>query len=437
MTTEELIAAGLPLDPVVEGAEHAAPAEDSGSPSGSRSREDGEVQSDNGEDIGDVDAGVGDLIKARTSGPLPPSLAFGESKVKTNTIREYEKAGFFSPGAGRAPLDEQIPSPRDGEVVFRDFFICGLRFPCNPVLPAILDAFSVKIHQLSPTSFLEVSKIIWILKTFGCSPSVDAFAKFYELVIIPEVVKGEDGQFYHSQHACCTFNTRRQNTRQGITRIQIAPCCKSNLIDDWRSHWFYLKVDMPKLSCPIAPLAAVNVAKFNQRALGIRSCENAFHLASTILGGRDIIVEFVASRVWPISSGWSPTELLYFNVNWADQKVPFLKFGIKLREDQSAKVFMEEVEKRVNVMVGEYTMNEYKAYKALVKHKKKINRIFFGSLWGQAFQFSRPRSQVEASCRCRGQLLSCPDQCSPNKVVEARLITCQRGHFFGGQAFQD
>jgi hypothetical protein len=150
MTNEELIAAGLPLDPVAEGAEHAAPAEDSGSPSGSRSREDGEVQSDNGEDIGDVDAGVGDLIKVRTSGPLPPSLTFGESKVTSNMIREYEKVGFFSPGTGRAPLDEQISTPRDGEiVVFRDFFVCGLRFPCDPVLPAILDAFSVKIHQLS------------------------------------------------------------------------------------------------------------------------------------------------------------------------------------------------------------------------------------------------------------------------------------------------
>jgi hypothetical protein len=304
-------------------------------------------------------------------------------------IREYEKAGFFSLGTGRAPLDEQIPTPRDGEVVvFRDFFVCGLRFPCDPVLLAILDAFSVKIHQLSPTSFLEVSKFIWILKTFGCNPSVDAFARFYELVIIPEVVKGEDGQFYHSQHACCTFNTRRQNTRQGITRIQIAPCCKSNLTEDWRSHWFYLKVDMPKLSCPIAPLAAVNVAKFNQRALGIRSCENAFHLASTILGGRDIIEEFVVARVWPISSGWFPTELLYFNVNWADQKVPFPKFGIKLREGQSAKAFMEEVEKRVNVMVGEYTMNEYKAYKALVKHKKKINRVF-SEVCGDKFFSSR------------------------------------------------
>jgi hypothetical protein len=210
MTTEELIAAGLPVDPIVEGAEHAASTEDAGFPSGSRSREDREVQSDDGEDIGDVDAGVSDLVKVKTAGPLPPSLAFGESKDTTNMVREYERAGFFSPSAGRAPLDEQIPTPRDGEVVvFRDFFICGLRFPCDPILPAILDAFSVKIHQLSPTSFLEVSKIIWIMKTFGCNPSVDAFARFYELVIIPEVVKGSDRQFYHSQHACCTFNTRR------------------------------------------------------------------------------------------------------------------------------------------------------------------------------------------------------------------------------------
>jgi hypothetical protein len=53
-----------------------------------------------------VDAGVSDLVKVKTAGPLPPSLAFGESKVTTNMVREYERAGFFSPGAGRAPLDE-------------------------------------------------------------------------------------------------------------------------------------------------------------------------------------------------------------------------------------------------------------------------------------------------------------------------------------------
>jgi hypothetical protein len=61
MTTEELVAAGLPAEPVVEGPENAPPPEDGGSSaaSGSRSHEDGEVRTDE-EDIGDVDA-VGGL----------------------------------------------------------------------------------------------------------------------------------------------------------------------------------------------------------------------------------------------------------------------------------------------------------------------------------------------------------------------------------------
>jgi hypothetical protein len=132
------------------------------------------------EDVRDVDAGVGDLVRTRPAGPLPSSLVFGESKVNTNMIREYEAAGFFPSGTGRAPLDEQISVPEDGEVVvFRDFFTCGLRFPCDLILPAILKAFSVKIHQLSPTSFLEVLKFIWIMKTFGRNLNVDAFARFF------------------------------------------------------------------------------------------------------------------------------------------------------------------------------------------------------------------------------------------------------------------
>jgi hypothetical protein len=243
------------------------------------------------------------------------------------------------------------------------------------------------------------------MKTFGCNPSVAAFARFYELVIIPEVVKGSDGQFYHTQHACCTFNTRRQNTQKGITRIQIAPCCKSNLTEDWNCHWFYLKINMSEvpgytgpthpLSCPIAPLTAVNTAEFNQRALGIRNCKSAFHLASTILGGRDIIEEFVAARVWPISSGWAPTEIVYFKVNWAAQEVPFPKFGIKLREDQSADAFMVEIEKRVNTMIGEYTMNEYKAYKALVKHKSRINRVFSEACGDKSFNSRGPGPKLK------------------------------------------
>jgi hypothetical protein len=63
MTTEELAAAGLPVDPEVQDPETAQLPEGHSSPatSGSRSHEDGEVSSDD-EDVGDVDADVKDLI---------------------------------------------------------------------------------------------------------------------------------------------------------------------------------------------------------------------------------------------------------------------------------------------------------------------------------------------------------------------------------------
>jgi hypothetical protein len=157
-----------------------------------------------------VDADPKELVAAKSSKSYPPSFVFGESKVTADLIREYEAAGFFPAGDGRAPLDEQIPTPEVNEViVFRDFFTCGLKFLCDPILPAILDKFSVKIHQLSPNSFLELSKFFWIMKTFRCNFSADVFTRLFELVIEKDVIKLDDGQYYEAHYVCCTFNTRR------------------------------------------------------------------------------------------------------------------------------------------------------------------------------------------------------------------------------------
>jgi hypothetical protein len=123
-----------------------------------------------------------------------------------------------------------------------------------------------------------------------------------------------------------------------------------------------------------------------------------FHLASTIIGGRDLIEEFVAANIWPISHGWAPREIVSFNVNWVAQEVPFPLFGLHLRDGQSAEDFMIEVEKKVNDMIGEYTMNEYKAYKNLVKHKKKINRVFSEICGEKSFRSRRPGPPVKMPC---------------------------------------
>jgi hypothetical protein len=58
---------------------------------------------------------------------------------------------------------------------------------------------------------------------------------------------------------------------------------------------------------------------------------------------------------------------------------------------------MLEVEKKVTLMIGEYTMNEYKAYKALVKHKRRINRVFSEVCGDKSF-----------NSRCPGRKLKIP-----------------------------
>jgi hypothetical protein len=80
MTAGELAAAGLPAEPIVEGHENAPPPEEGGSPavSGSRSHKDGELRIDD-EDVGDVDAGVGDLVR-EGQGDLCLLLSFSENR---------------------------------------------------------------------------------------------------------------------------------------------------------------------------------------------------------------------------------------------------------------------------------------------------------------------------------------------------------------------
>jgi hypothetical protein len=69
------------------------------------------------------------------------------------------------------------------------------------------------------------------------------------------------------------------------------------------------------LYSPIEAVTATCTAPYNHRVVGFRNCESTFFLASTILGGCDVIEEFVATEIWPISYGWAPTEIVTLNVN--------------------------------------------------------------------------------------------------------------------------
>jgi hypothetical protein len=173
LTSEELVTAGVPptREDIRDSENVQSHTDDpaAGTTLDSGSREDREIRSENrsgGEkDLSSVDADPSELVTVKSKS-YPPAFVFGESKVTTDLIKEYEKSRFFPIGDGCLPSGEQVPSLEANEVVvFRDFFTCGLRFPCDPILPSILEKFDVKIHQLTPNSFLELPKFFWIMKT--------------------------------------------------------------------------------------------------------------------------------------------------------------------------------------------------------------------------------------------------------------------------------
>jgi hypothetical protein len=56
----------------------------------------------------------------------------------------------------------------------------------------------MKMHQLTPNSFLELSKFFWIMKTSKCTTGADIFARLFELVTEKDVLKLDDGKYYEA-----------------------------------------------------------------------------------------------------------------------------------------------------------------------------------------------------------------------------------------------
>jgi hypothetical protein len=183
MTAEELAASSIPLiaerlPPIAEESAAQVVVE-------FESCEEGEVDfgddSDDGEDLLNVEANLDELMPPKS---LSSNLIFGKSQVTPALIKEYEEASFFPSSNGRAPTAEEIPTLEPDEiVVFRDFCTAGLQFPCDDMLPSILNRFSMKMHHLTPNSFLKLSKFFWIMRTFECQISANIFARLSELHI--------------------------------------------------------------------------------------------------------------------------------------------------------------------------------------------------------------------------------------------------------------
>lgn len=91
----------------------------------------------------------------------------------------------------------------------------------------------------------------------------------------------------------------------------------------------------------------------------------------------DLVEEFLATDIWPLSDGWAPTEIVMETVVWYHKPVPFPRFGLSLPEGTSAGPVVKGVERCAVEILGPFHINEYHATWKIVTHDHRMNRVFF------------------------------------------------------------
>ena len=75
---------------------------------------------------------------------------------------------------------EVVPDPHDDEVVvYKEFFLAGLRFLSHPLVVGVLKRFNLKFHQLNPSSFVKLSIYVWGYKSQGIELDLEGFVRVH------------------------------------------------------------------------------------------------------------------------------------------------------------------------------------------------------------------------------------------------------------------
>jgi hypothetical protein len=59
------------------------------------------------------------------------TVEFGVSRISSIRVQDMQQLGYFGDGVGRVPGAKEIPEPEGELVVFKAFFIAGLRLPVH------------------------------------------------------------------------------------------------------------------------------------------------------------------------------------------------------------------------------------------------------------------------------------------------------------------
>jgi hypothetical protein len=247
-------------------------------------------------------------LKVAAAGVLTGfSCDFGPSNIMKIRIGSMEScAHYFPKGYGRPPAAESVPEPRVIEaIVFDDLIAVGLRMPPHLVLIDILYKLR-QLHHLMLNAIVTISKFIWAVTSCRGHPTADVFAQHYEPHYQNNKIHLEGCETtLIVQFGCITFHLSHY---RGWAELTLT--VRNKWTSGWDSHWFYYRVpseELPNvrdkgsysLRSTVAPLDYLNDSPFE---CGSEDEDvETFFEATSIIGGRDAVEEFLISGIWPLT----------------------------------------------------------------------------------------------------------------------------------------
>jgi hypothetical protein len=199
------------------------------------------------------------------------------------------------------------PEPKnDEEVVFKSFFIAGLRFPLNEMIGEVLDNYEIYLHQLIPNAIVRFSVFIWALRSQEMDPNAEAFCRVHELYY--QTKAREDG--LHENFGYYNFAYRKDMKAPVLSYHTKWPT-------SWKSEWFYIKADEKKReklkTMVLSPLSlSFGLTRPLCRMSSGSPCQQAvakFRVVVEQISTRDLVQEYLANKVFPRLSEWNMSKL--------------------------------------------------------------------------------------------------------------------------------
>lgn len=165
---------------------------------------------------------------------------FGPSRVTEEDLDTWAKCSWFARVDARVSKGETVPKPEPDEViVFREFFLAGLRFPVASFVLRVLKRFWIRFHQLNPSCFTKLSAFVWACKSQGVEADLDAFVRTHRVHTQPRKVEA-DGVSSACQYGVYTFCYRH-----GVELPVQAQ--KNKRASPWLEQWFCWRLEVMRL----------------------------------------------------------------------------------------------------------------------------------------------------------------------------------------------